>query len=177
VAEAIAPHVGRVIIANPRQVRLIAEARIKDRRDRRHRSGSALRERVPARGLGAGCTHPGAAAASHATGSDRSTTRSAESHHSVDPARASRAAVPACRSARAERPQRVAGSNASARRGRTQWSGTCASTMRRIPRRRSSTSFRALPRASAGQERRSDDLIGGGKRPLQGADREPLLLA
>lgn len=29
VAEAIAPHVGRVIIANPRQVRLIAEARIK----------------------------------------------------------------------------------------------------------------------------------------------------
>jgi len=29
VAEAIAPHVGRVVIANPRQVRLIAEARIK----------------------------------------------------------------------------------------------------------------------------------------------------
>jgi len=29
VAEAIAPHVGRLVIANPRQVRLIAEARIK----------------------------------------------------------------------------------------------------------------------------------------------------
>jgi len=29
VAEAIAPHVGRVVIANPRQARLIAEARIK----------------------------------------------------------------------------------------------------------------------------------------------------
>src|SRR3954449_9370859 len=29
VAEVIRPHVGRVIIANPRQVRLIAEARIK----------------------------------------------------------------------------------------------------------------------------------------------------
>lgn len=29
VAEAIAPHVGRVVLANPRQVRLIAEARIK----------------------------------------------------------------------------------------------------------------------------------------------------
>jgi transposase len=29
VAEVIQPHVGRVVIANPRQVRLIAEARIK----------------------------------------------------------------------------------------------------------------------------------------------------
>jgi transposase len=29
VAAAVAPHVGRVIIANPRQVRLIAEARVK----------------------------------------------------------------------------------------------------------------------------------------------------
>jgi transposase len=29
VAEVIRPHVGRVVIANPRQVRLIAEARIK----------------------------------------------------------------------------------------------------------------------------------------------------
>ena len=29
VAEVLAPHVGRVVIANPRQVRLIAEARIK----------------------------------------------------------------------------------------------------------------------------------------------------
>jgi hypothetical protein len=29
VAAALAPHVGRVIIANPRQVRLIAEARVK----------------------------------------------------------------------------------------------------------------------------------------------------
>ena len=43
---------GRVVIANPRQVRLIAEARIKTDVIDADRAGAALRQRLPAGGLG-----------------------------------------------------------------------------------------------------------------------------
>ncbi|WP_289014248.1 hypothetical protein [uncultured Methylobacterium sp.] len=48
VVEVIRPHVGRVVIANPRQVRLIAKGADQDGRHRRDRAGSALRQRLPA---------------------------------------------------------------------------------------------------------------------------------
>ncbi len=53
VAEVIRPYVGRVVIANPRQVRLIAEARIEtdvrqtDRRDREVRQRAVIRTARP----------------------------------------------------------------------------------------------------------------------------------
>jgi hypothetical protein len=93
VAEVIRPHVGRVVIANPRQVRLIAEARIKtDVID------ATVLARLYASGLPRGGLDPGrgdarSAAPGDAPHPNRAATDAAQDHRAVDPARASRAAL------------------------------------------------------------------------------------
>ena len=101
VAEVLAPHVGRVVIANPRQVRLIAEARIKtDVIDatvlaRLYASGFLPEVWVP------DAAHTGVAAPGDPAQAGRPPAGAAQDDHPVDPARPSRAAVPARRPARA----------------------------------------------------------------------------
>ena len=95
VAAVIKPHVRRVVIANPRQVRLIAEARIKTDAIVRDRAGPALRQRLPAGGLDSRRTHARAAAASDAARADRASAGAAEDNRTVDLARTPRAAMPA----------------------------------------------------------------------------------
>ena len=103
VAEVMAPHVGRVVIANPKQVRMIAHAKIKtDAIDatvlaRLYASGflpevwvpdahtAALRREVTRRGA------------------DRTAADAAEDYNPLHPARASAAAMPAYRPVRQPR--------------------------------------------------------------------------
>ena len=101
VAEVIRPHVGRVVIANPRQVRLIAEARIKT---------DVIDATVLARlyasgflgGLGPRRAHAWPAAAGDAAHADRAPAGAPEDDRPIDSACPPRAAVPACRPLRAE---------------------------------------------------------------------------
>lgn len=92
VAEVIRPRVGHVVIANPRQVRLIAEARIKtDVID------ATVLARLYASGLPRGGLDPGRgdarfAPAGHASDPDRAAAGTTEDDRAVDPARAPRAA-------------------------------------------------------------------------------------
>ena len=51
VAAVIAPHVKKVVIANPKQVRIIVSCEDQDRYDRRESPRAALRERFSAGGL------------------------------------------------------------------------------------------------------------------------------
>ena len=84
VAEVLAPHVGRVVIANPKQVHLIARAKIKtDKID------AAVLAQLYASGFLpevwiAGRRDTGATPASDAAQSDCPATHAAEEHHSVD---------------------------------------------------------------------------------------------
>ena len=117
VAEVIRPHVGRVVIANPRQVQAHRRGADQDGRDRRDRSGPALCQRLPAGGLGPGRAHAWPAAAGDAAHADRAPAGAAEDDRPIDPARPPRAAVPACRPVRAEGASMAAGAASPADEG------------------------------------------------------------
>lgn len=93
VTEVIRPHVGRVVIANPRQVRLIAKGADQDRCDRRDRAGAALHQRLPAGGLDPGRGDAEPALAGHAPHPDRAAADATEDDGAVDPARSPRPAL------------------------------------------------------------------------------------
>ncbi len=99
VADAIRPHVGRLVIANPRQVRLIAEARIHHRREC---AGQTLRKWVPARGLDSTRTHTKLAKTGDAAQSNCTTTGAAEDDRPIVSARSPRATLSACRFVRSK---------------------------------------------------------------------------
>ena len=104
VVAVISPHVKKVVIANPKQVRVIAHAKIKtDTIDagvlaQLYASGFLPEVWIPDE------ADPGAAPPGHPSESDCSAEVAAEKHHSVDPARPSDRLLPTCRSVRAEGP-------------------------------------------------------------------------
>jgi hypothetical protein len=103
VAAVIAPYVKKVVIANPKQVRVIAPCEDQDRYDRRRRARSTLRKRLSAGSLGSGRADASASPAGDQAQSDRPTALALEEHHPVDPAQPPDPLLSARRSVRGQR--------------------------------------------------------------------------
>lgn len=84
-AAVIGPHVSRVVIANPKQVRPHRAREDQNRHDRRQRAGEALCQRLFARGLDRRRSDANAAPPGDAAQPDRAAALAAEEHHPVDP--------------------------------------------------------------------------------------------
>jgi hypothetical protein len=89
VAAVLAPHVKKVVIANPKQVRVIGHAKIKTDTIDAGVFAQPLRQRPSAGGLGSRRADAGASPTSDPAQPDRSATVAIEEHHPIDPAQPS----------------------------------------------------------------------------------------
>ena len=116
VVRVLSPHVGRVIVANPMQVKAIAHARIKtDKID------AGVLAQLQASGFLAGGLDPGRANRAEAPARrtaqpSRASSHACEERGACDPTGASRAEMPACRPVQPARPCLACAADASRRR-------------------------------------------------------------
>ncbi|CAA9308694.1 MAG: Mobile element protein, partial [uncultured Gemmatimonadaceae bacterium] len=144
-----------------------------DRRHRRRRAGQAVRQRLPAGGVGARRAHPGPAAAGQPADATRPAADAHQEHRAVDPARAPRAALPARRPVRRQRTG-MAG-RPSAARGRALGGGAARPDAGRAARGPALGGARHRPARAGGRRRPPPDdhprRRHGRRRRAGGGDR------